>query len=200
MLLAGGACIVVGLRGDRHPLPPPVSAGRVPSTSTTEPAPAAGPEVGRSTPVALGIPALGLTVSLSMLGLNPDGTVEVPTDVQQPGWYRFGPTPGQDGSAVILGHVDSYRGPGVFFELRTLRVGDPIDVRLTDGVVADFEVTAIATYSKNRFPAQLVYGPHGYSALQLVTCGGTFDPATGHYLSNIVVYSSLVSTTPSSAS
>ena len=152
--------------------------------------------VARSAPVWLNIPAIGVTVPVSQLGLNPDGTVQVPTDFQEPGWYRLGPSPGQVGSAVILGHVDSYQGPAIFFELRSLQAGDQVDVSLADGVVADFVVTSVAMYPKAQFPALQVYGTHGYSALQLVTCGGTFDAQTGHYLSNVVVYTSLLSTTP----
>ena len=150
-------------------------------------------------PVFLRVPAIGVAVSLSTLGLNPDGTVQVPTDFAQPGWYRFGPTPGEVGSAVILGHVDSYRGPAVFFELRSLRAGDTVDVTLADGVVAHFAVSTVAMYGKAQFPAAEVYGSHGIPALQLVTCGGQFDRATDHYLSNIVVYSTLVAASPAGA-
>jgi LPXTG-site transpeptidase (sortase) family protein len=120
----------------------------------------------------------------------------VPTDIQQPGWYRFGPSPGQEGSAVILGHVDSYQGPAVFFSLRSLVAGDAIYVTLADGVTAQFKVTSVAMYLKSNFPDQAVYASKGFSALQLVTCAGAFDTQTGHYLSNIVVYSSLVALTP----
>ncbi|HVC13922.1 MAG TPA: class F sortase [Acidimicrobiales bacterium] len=146
--------------------------------------------------MSLSIPAIDLSVSLSVLGLNPTGTVQVPTDYEQPGWYHLGPSPGQLGSAVILGHVDTYLGPTVFFRLRTLVAGDKITVTLADGVVADFEVDSVAMYLKTQFPAEQVYGSRGVSALQLVTCGGTFDTATGHYLSNVVVYSTLVASTP----
>jgi hypothetical protein len=93
---------------------------------------------------------------------------------------------------VILGHVDSYKGPAVFFKLRSLVAGDLVDVSLADGVSAQFKVTSVAQYLKTSFPAQLVYAGQGQSTLQLVTCGGTFDSQTGHYLSNIVVYTSLV--------
>jgi hypothetical protein len=74
-----------------------------------------------------------------------------------------------------------------------------VDVTLADGVTAQFKVTSVAMYLKQSFPDQQVYGSHGYSALQLVTCGGVFDSDTGHYLSNIVVYTSLVATTPATA-
>ena len=140
--------------------------------------------------------AIGVAVSVSALGLNPDGTVQVPTNYQEPGWFRLGPSPGQVGSAVILGHVDSYQGPAVFFRLRSLRPGDRIEVSLADGVIAHFMVTTVATYPKEQFPARQVYASHGYSALQLVTCGGKFDTHTHSYLSNVVAYTSLVATTP----
>ena len=123
----------------------------------------------------------------------------MPTDVQEPGWFDLGPSPGQVGSAVILGHVDSYQGPAVFFRLSALVVGDHVQVSLTDGVTADFVVNTVVMYAKTQFPTGLVYASHGYPALQLVTCGGTFDPQTGHYLSNVVVYTTLVSTAPAAA-
>jgi sortase (surface protein transpeptidase) len=178
----------LGLHGGQRSLPGPVdTAGK--------PRPAPGVKAAaRSVPLALSIPAIDVSVPLSELGLNPDDTVQVPTSIQEPGWYEYGPSPGQVGSSVILGHVDSYQGPGVFFELRNLRPGDDVDVRLADGVIAHFVVRQVAMYLKADFPTQLVYGSHGYSALQLVTCGGVFDSQTGHYLSNIVVYTSLVST------
>lgn len=193
LIAAGG--LLVGLRGQRQSLPGPVLTGAVPSAAGP-PTTAVPVGVARSTPVTLSIPAIGLTVPLSLLGLNLYGTVQVPTDVQEPGWFDLGPTPGQVGSSVILGHVDSYRGPAVFYKLSTLSPGDMVDVTLTDGVVTQFVVTSVSMYSKTQFPAQAVYGAHGYSALQLVTCGGTFDSQTGHYLSNVVVFTSLVSSAP----
>ena len=197
LLVVGVGCFAVGLRGHQ------VSLG-LPHQSEHPASPAAASAitapplkvVAQSTPVVLSIPAIHVVVAVSELGLNPDGTVQVPTDFQEPGWYRLGPSPGQEGSAVILGHVDSYQGPAVFFNLRSLTAGDLVDVTLADGVVAHFVVTAVAMYPKDQFPAQQVYGSHGHSQLQLVTCGGTFDSQTGHYLSNVVVYSSLVKTTP----
>jgi len=199
-LLIGAGCLVAGLQVHHHPLAGPVQprhviAARVaaaPPTATAVPALAV---VARSVPVAIRIPAIGLAVWLTQLGLNSNGTVEVPTSVQVPGWFSPGPSPGQVGSAVILGHVDSYQGAGVFFQLRTLQPGDQIEVNLADGVIATFRVTSVAMYKKTQFPDQQVYGSSGSSDLQLVTCGGAFDSQTGHYLSNIVVYSSFVSAT-----
>jgi len=163
---------------------------------TARPSIGVDPVAPRPAPVALRIPAIGVDVSLSTLGLNADHTVQVPTDFQQAGWFGLGPSPGQTGSAVILGHVDSYTGPAVFFQIRTLRAGDQVNVSLADGAIAHFRVSAVAMYAKDQFPAQQVYAPHGGSALQLVTCGGTFDTHTRSYLSNIVAYTTLVATTP----
>jgi sortase (surface protein transpeptidase) len=165
---------------------------RRPSTGSANQAAA----LARSAPVALRIPAIGVSLTLSTLGLNSDGTVQVPVKDQAPGWFRLGPTPGQMGSAVILGHVDDYKGPAAFYRLRSLRAGDKVDVSLANGAVAHFAVNSVASYLKTQFPAQLVYASHGYRALQLVTCGGQFDSGTGHYLSNTVVFTSLVGTTP----
>jgi hypothetical protein len=150
----------------------------------------------RSVPVSIRIPAMGVSVSLSQLGVNADGSPQVPTKYQEPGWYKLGPAPGMMGSAVILGHVDDKKGPAVFYKLKSLKARDKVDVSLADGVVDHFVVTAVETYLKAQFPSQKVYGSHGSRALQLVTCGGTFDKATGHYLSNVVAYTTLVSTTP----
>jgi hypothetical protein len=196
LVLVAGACLVVGLRSHLHPLAGPVGPQLPPSAVIHQGATPAAAVVARSTPTALSIPAIGLAVSLGSLGLNPDGTVQVPTDIQQPGWYHLGPSPGQVGSAVILGHVDSYLGPAVFFELPTLVPGDLISVTLADGVITHFVVDTVVMYSKDDFPTSLVYSSHGYQAMQLITCGGSFDSATGHYLSNVVVYTTLSWTTP----
>jgi hypothetical protein len=197
-IIAAG-CVTWGLSEHQHPLPGPVSA---PPTLSTVPVPtlAPVPVVAHSTPVSLRVPAISLSVPLSLLGLNSDGSVQVPTNDIAPGWFDLGPSPGQIGSAVILGHVDTYQGPGVFFNLRTLLPGDQVQVSLADGAVTNFAVTSVVMYSKAQFPAQEVYQSHGSSALQLVTCGGTFDTQTGHYLSNIVVYTSFVSATAATAS
>jgi len=146
----------------------------------------------RSVPVHLSIPALGISVPLSELGLNVNGTVSVPTNFRVPGWFKYGPTPGQKGSAVILGHVDNTSGPAVFFQLVNLRIGDRVIVTLANHKTVKFAVIGLRMFTKTNFPDKLVYGPRTYSALQLVTCGGIFDHSTGHYLSNVVVFTSMV--------
>jgi hypothetical protein len=198
LLVLGAGALALGLRGSDHPLPPPAPSRAALKARVVAPPMVATLATSRSAPVSLRIPALGLSVNLGpTLGLNFDGTVQVPTGTAQPGWFQPGPSPGQTGSAVILGHVDSYQGPGIFFQLRTLAAGDQVDVTLADGVVTEFTVNTVAMYSKAQFPAQRVYGSHGSSALQLVTCGGVFDHQTGSYLSNIVVYTSLDGVIPS---
>jgi hypothetical protein len=185
---ASAVFVTIAVAGPTKALPPPEYTKTIPV-----PAVAIG-EVGlvRSTPVFLDIPTLNVALGLGKLGLNADGTVQVPTNTTTAGWYEYGPTPGQIGSAVILGHVDSYVGPGIFFDLRELKAGDRIIVRLADHATVRFEVLSVAEFSKTNFPSQRVYGSHGYSALQLVTCGGVFDEATGHYESNIVVFAARV--------
>lgn len=208
LLLIAAACVTVGLRGHQTGLAAPIAsqftppsvAGSSPTTAAatgvTVPAPPPAAPAVLAAPVSLRVPAIDVSVSLSKLGLNPDGTVQVPTDFQEPGWFRLGPSPGEVGSAVILGHVDSYQGPAVFFRIGSLQAGDRVEVNLADGAVAHFKVDTVATYLKDQFPAEQVYASKGFAALQLVTCGGEFDYDTRHYLSNVVAYTRLVSITP----
>ena len=146
----------------------------------------------RSRPVHLSIPIIGVSVPLSVLTLNKNGTVNVPTSFSEPGWYSGDRSPGQKGSAVILGHVDNHHGPAVFYNLDKLKLGNRVDVTLTNGRKLVFAVIGERMYKKTNFPDKLVYGTRTYPALQIVTCGGIFDPSTGHYLSNIVVFTALI--------
>jgi sortase (surface protein transpeptidase) len=150
----------------------------------------------RSVPTKITIPAIGVDSTLLHLGVNPDGTIQVPslaTSADLAAWYKYSVTPGQNGTSVIEGHVDDLQGPAVFFRLGALRPGDAIDVTLADGVTAVFRVTGVREFSKAHFPAQTVYGQARYPALRLITCGGDFDYATGHYLSSTVVFAYLSS-------
>ena len=140
-------------------------------------------------PVALRIPAIGVRTRLIRLGITPQGTLQVPTSTSVAGWYTGSPRPGAIGSSVIAGHIDSYLGPGVFYRLRLLHPGNKIFVRQADGRLATFRVTAVRQYPKAHFPTGQVYGPTPDAELHLITCGGTFDYATGSYLSNVVVFS-----------
>lgn len=145
-------------------------------------------------PVAISIPAIDVTSTLVRLGLNGDGTVEVPADPGLAGWYRLGTRPGALGSAVILGHVDSLHGPAVFYRLRTLSPGDLVDVRIADGTSERFRVKSVRVYANENFPAQRVYAAKGGRTLNLVTCGGEYDAARGGYQANLVVHAAWVRT------
>jgi LPXTG-site transpeptidase (sortase) family protein len=145
-------------------------------------------------PLRIAIPRIHVDAPVEALGQNADGTVEVPP-LNRPnlaGWYKYGPTPGQLGAAVVLGHVDAQRHEAVFFRLGSLRHGDRIRVTRTGGSVATFAVDSVVPVPKDGFPTQSVYGRTSYAALRLVTCGGRFDTRTKHYLGNIIVYAHLV--------
>lgn len=144
-------------------------------------------------PVFLRIPAIGVRTRLEELGLNTDGTVEVPADPDAAGWYGLGTPPGARGSAVILGHVDSVDGPAVFNRLRTLHRGDDVVVGLADGSSVRFMVRSVTTYPNAQFPARAVYAATTGRTLNLVTCGGAYDPARGGYQANVVVHARLMS-------
>ena len=143
-------------------------------------------------PVRIDIPRIGVSSSLIRLGRAPDGTVEVPEPWEVAGWYALGPRPGELGSAVILGHVDSKEdGPAVFFRLRELARGDQIRVRRADGSTVRFVVQRTEQYDKQRFPTDDVYYPTLTPGLRLVTCGGEFDATAGSYRSNIIVFAAI---------
>jgi hypothetical protein len=139
-------------------------------------------------PVSLTIPVIGVRTPLVKLGLAAGGALQAPSSTAVAGWYTGSPRPGVIGPAIIAGHVDSVTGPGVFYRLSELQVGDRIYVRRADGTTVEFSVTAVQTYLKAYFPTAAVYGPTPDPELRLITCGGTFNYASGHYLSNTIVY------------
>jgi sortase (surface protein transpeptidase) len=194
LILAGLGTVVVVVASQVHaPQPASSAAGKLGPGRTR------GPVLPRSQPVSVDIPAIGVTSKLLHLGDAPDGTMAVPdldTSAGEAAWYKYSATPGQIGPSVIEGHVDSYHGPAVFFRLGALRPGDAVDVRLADGTTAIFRVTGVRQYLKSTYPAKDIYGKTNYAALRLITCGGAFDYATGHYLSSIIVYASLISSRP----
>ena len=142
-------------------------------------------------PVRIEIPRIHVASDLDRLGRAPDKTVQVPSRWEVAGWYARGTRPGDPGSAVILGHVDSKRGPAVFFRLRELRRGDEIEVGRADGSSVRFVVQRTEQYPKDRFPTDEVYYPTLTPALRLVTCGGEFDATVGRYRSNVIVFATL---------
>lgn len=149
------------------------------------------PERAVSLPVRLGVPALGLTTRLIGLRKDLNGRLQVPEDPQRVGWYSQGVAPGDAGPAVLVGHVDSYRGPGVFSQLKTLKKGNEIMVRRADGSLVVFVVRQVQEYAKRNFPTNVVYVGDGTPTLRLVTCGGEFDRKSKSYRSNVVVFAAL---------
>jgi Sortase domain len=191
-LVFGGAIamLVAALTQQHAPAPAASAAGHI------GPGGAKVPVLHQSQPVSVAIPAIGVQSRLLHLGRNKDGTMQVPdlvTSANEAAWYKYSVTPGQVGTAVIEGHVDSYQGPAVFFRLGALRPGNHINVTLADGITAVFRVTGVREYAKAQYPANTIYAPAHYAALRVITCGGDFDGATGHYLSSVVVFASLVS-------
>jgi len=222
LVLLAGVVIILGLRHQGPPQPVAAAAPAAPAPATPAPGPTrSGPGAGAaapttpttptakapvasvdlgpimrgSAPVRLDVPSIGMHSSTFVdLGRAADGSIEVPTDFAAVGFYTPGPTPGQFGPAVIAGHVDSHQGPAVFYRLGALRAGARISVGRKDGSTATFVVDRVASYPKARFPTTEVYGNTTSRAeLRLVTCGGSFDDRSGHYVDNVIAFAHLVS-------
>ncbi|MCT9931897.1 class F sortase [Planotetraspora sp. A-T 1434] len=192
---AGGAA-PAGRTADVATARPPAeaTAPSSPEPAVTPAATAAGVvPLPASIPVRLTIDKIGVETPLLKLGLNPDRTLETPSmaNVMKAGWYTGGPTPGQNGTSVLVGHVDSRNGPAVFYRLRDLRPGDAVKVTRKDGSTAVFTVYKREQVPKNRFPTQRVYRQATRPELRLITCGGGFDRSIGHYVDNLIVYARL---------
>ncbi len=171
--------------------------------SKPKPKPTQAPEpeaLKRSQPVRLDIPAIDVDTDLLNVGLKADGSIGVPPlDPDAPaGWYKRGPSPGEKGPAVLLGHVTATRdeGPAVFFKLGDLRKKDEISVTRADGQVAVFKVTQIIQTKKAAFSSAGTYANTEDAELRVITCGGAFNKSTGRHADNIVVHATLVSTHP----
>jgi hypothetical protein len=196
--LTGAVFFLVG--GATHEWAPPVAPlvnARVMPTTTHDPwavtpyLPAyhATPVVLRvADPTRVQIPAIGVDAAIVPLGLRPDGTMDVPVDYGTASWYTGGPRPGENGPAVIAGHVDSETAPAVFYRLHHLHPGDEVDVPRADGTRSTFVVTRVARFEKEGFPTQEVFGPTADAELRLVTCGGDFDFTRLSYRANVVVF------------
>jgi Sortase domain len=188
--LAGCASAAAGTTSARHSSPSTAHA-----SAASTPAAAGAASQFRSprtvaavpVPVQLRIPSIGVNTGLEHVGLDRDGTIAAPIGFQQAAWYVGGPRPGEPGPAILLGHVDSKTGPAVFFRVATLKAGAEVLVDRADRSTVRFRVSGRIQVAKSRFPADLVYAPTLAPALRLVTCGGTYNKATGHYLDNIVV-------------
>ncbi|WP_030904347.1 class F sortase [Streptomyces sp. NRRL F-5126] len=141
------------------------------------------------------IPEIKVDTPVMDVGLDKDGWIEAPppSDRNMAGWYQNGVSPGQSGTAVVVGHVDNETGPAVFYGLGALKRGEHIDAVRFDGRVAVFEIYDIEVFSKKNFPGVRVYADTGYPELRVLTCGGGYTKATG-YQGNVVVFARLVAT------
>lgn len=145
----------------------------------------------RSQPIRLRIPKIAIDTSVVPIGLRPAGAIALPDSFEEVGWYSEGPTPGELGPAVIVGHVDSTQGIAIFWNLRELLPGDTFQIDRADGTTATFKVLEVEQFSQEAFPTENVYGNIRYAGVRLITCGGTFSTVTHHYDQNTVVYGAL---------
>lgn len=188
-LTAGGAVLLWHGLAARPYAPPPLAPPPAASATPRAAAPASPVRaLPRTVPSRVVIPAIGVDAAVVPEGTDASGALELPplTARNVTGWWDGGAAPGQDGAAVIAGHVDSAAaGPLVFWDLRLLKPGNTVTVEPAGAV---FTVTAVTQVAKTAFPTAEVYGATAKPELRLVTCGGTFDAATGSYLSNVIVY------------
>lgn len=215
LAIAAAVVLTVAMRSQQHAPQPPASAAHptaeqsLPSATVAGPGHTrhsskasqhvVGPILGRSVPVALDVPSIGIEhAPLTRYGLDKSGAVAIPPSRKgtPAGWFTGSPTPGQLGPSVIVGHVDSDSGPSIFFRLGQLRAGDRASVTLANGKVAVFEVDSVERFAKSNFPTLRVYGNLDHAGLRLITCGGAYDTSIHHYVDTIVVYAHLVTSHP----
>nr|WP_246447605.1 class F sortase [Micromonospora polyrhachis] len=167
-------------------------------TAGLRPPPRKFPVLAASQPVSVRSQAIQLDAPVHNVGLAQDGTIAAPSAerAQEAGWYDQGPTPGQYGPAVIVGHVDTRTGPAVFHNLVRLRPGDRVEVDRQDGTVAIFEVNSTKSFDKAQLPVAEVYEDFSRPNLRLITCGGRWVGGTTGYADNLIVFASLVATRP----
>lgn len=146
-------------------------------------------------PERIRIPAIAVDADVDDMGLNDDGSIEVPEQFADTGWWTHSPRPGRIGASAILGHVDSKTGPAVFFRLTDLQPGDEIHVDGEDGSTVTFAVRAVEQHPKASFPSERVFGATPAPTLRLITCGGAFDSNAGSHLDNVIVFADLVAST-----
>ncbi|MCA1845827.1 MAG: class F sortase [Actinobacteria bacterium] len=210
LLVVGGGVVTLILlsHGERSGVAssetPP--AGGVTTAAPPDTIPAPPPEVVAQSapgkqyaPMRIEIPAIAASAPVDPLGLNPDGTLAVPTDFARAGYYTGRPPPGAVGPAIIVAHVDSKTGPAVFKRLRQLKPGDEVTVTRADRSTVIFVVDGVVSYPKRAFPTNAVYDPTPGATLRLITCGGSFDRKAGHYRDNVIAFAHYKTLTPPSA-
>ncbi|MBA3757414.1 class F sortase [Candidatus Saccharibacteria bacterium] len=170
-----------------------LSSNPVPTSAVVQPPqPTLPSTLPKSEPTRVRIARLEINTTLMPVGRNSDGTMEVPTRYDIAGWYNLAPTPGERGPAIIVGHVDSPRGPAIFWRLRELTPGDIVEVDRADGTTVKFKVDSVQQYPQASFPTQEVYGNIDNAGIRLITCGGVFDRNIHKYSHNTVVFGSML--------
>ncbi|WP_436770623.1 class F sortase [Yinghuangia sp. YIM S09857] len=170
----------------------PVPVGATVPEAPPSPSPSAHPPMPPSPPMLVEIRSIGVQAKLTRVGLTAKGWIDAPTDKDRnlAAWYDGSPTPGAEGTSVIVGHVDVPSGPAVFYDLGTLRKGSVIRVPREDGKTAVFTVYGVQVFGKKDFPVERVYGGTGVPELRVITCGGKYDKKKG-YTGNVVAFARL---------
>ncbi|MFH9616233.1 class F sortase [Streptomyces pratensis] len=178
-------------------VPPAPAVVSLPAASApAASAPPASPRgLPRSEPERISIKSIAVDAPFTPLSIGPSGQLDAPpaNDANLAGWFKDGATPGERGTSVVAGHVDTKTGPAVFLLLSTLKDGSTVDITREDGVVATFEVDSVETFSKADFPSDRVYADNGTAQLRLITCGGVYDKKKKDYEDNVVVFAHLAS-------
>ncbi|MBA2739874.1 MAG: class F sortase, partial [Nocardioidaceae bacterium] len=177
----------------------PARTGKAPGSTVQPVMQAPAPVATATDPERITIPSLGVDQGLVELAVNGD-SLQVPEDFWDVGWWGGGPVPGENGAAVMVGHVDSFDGPAVFYGLSGMRRGDKVFVSRERGPRLVFAVRKKVLYDRDEFPSDRVYRSTGRPSLHLLTCGGSFDSEAELYSGNVVVYAELVATTKKSES
>ncbi len=153
------------------------------------------PVLDPSTPKQIRIPSIGVDAPMHAVGAEADGTIATPSlkQTNEAGWYKDGPSPGQYGPAIVVGHVDTRDRPAVFHRVRELRPGAQIEILRRDGTVAVFEVNSVEQYNKSKLPADKVYQDYSRPSLRLITCGGNWVGGDDGYADNVIAFASLIS-------
>jgi len=147
-----------------------------------------------SRPIRIEIPSIDVEAPVHGVGMADDGSISVPSVHRhnEAGWYDRGPTPGEFGPAVLVGHADTKDGPSIFFSLPKLKPGARIEITRRDRSIAIFEVNSIERFGKSKLPVNRVYGDYSRPGLRLITCGGRWMGGSIGYQDNIVAFASLV--------
>jgi LPXTG-site transpeptidase (sortase) family protein len=145
-----------------------------------------------SRPTRLVIGKLNIDAPFVELGLQSNGKIQVPEGGSEVGWYKYGPTPGEIGPSVVVGHLNTINGAAVFYDLNKLETGDKFEIEREDGKTAKFEVISKEVVPQDNFPTEKIYGPTNFAAIRLITCHGTYQRDKGHYSDDLVVYGKLI--------